>query len=152
MGLNDTEDSVVMDTKSYLLPVVGFWAATISHLQGHLLMNFLQKTVEAIQVGQKCTFCFYQFNHRQIVSEGLSSNFASNIKEFRRICQLLSPMVNRNLISGGIGANEFASGYINPNLDGRRGVGEGVILPPCWFCLNNSETAKAVTLAFCSIW
>ena len=64
MGLNDTEDPVVIDTKSYLLPVVGFWAAAISHLQGHLLMNFLQKTVEAIQVGKKFTFCFYQFNHR----------------------------------------------------------------------------------------
>ena len=56
MGLNDTEDSVVMDTKSYLLPVMGFWASTISNLQSHLLMNFLQKTVEAIQVGQKFTF------------------------------------------------------------------------------------------------
>ena len=28
---------------------------------------------------------------------------------------------------------------------------EGVILPPCWFSLNNSETVKAVNLAFCSI-
>ena len=34
----------------------------------------------------------------------------------------------------------------NPNLGGG-----GVILPTCWFSLNNSETAKAVTLAFCSI-
>ena len=31
------------------------------------------------------------------------------------------------------------------------GGGWGVILPPCWFSLNNSETVKAVTLAFCSI-
>ena len=23
--------------------------------------------------------------------------------------------------------------------------------PPCWFSLNNSETVKAVTLAFCNI-
>ena len=29
--------------------------------------------------------------------------------------------------------------------------GGRVILPPCWFSLNNSETVKAVTLAFCSI-
>ena len=29
--------------------------------------------------------------------------------------------------------------------------GGGVILPPCWFSFNNSETVKAVTLAFCSI-
>ena len=29
--------------------------------------------------------------------------------------------------------------------------GEGVILPNCWFALNNSETVKAVTLVFCSI-
>ena len=29
--------------------------------------------------------------------------------------------------------------------------GEGVILPPCWFSLKNSETVKAETLVFCSI-
>ena len=31
------------------------------------------------------------------------------------------------------------------------GVGGGIILPPCWFSLNNSETVKAATLEFCSI-
>ena len=36
----------------------------------------------------------------------------------------------------------------NPNLGGGSG---GVILPPCWFSLNNSKTVKAVTLAFYSI-
>ena len=30
-------------------------------------------------------------------------------------------------------------------------VEEGVNLPLCWFSFNNSETVKAVTLAFCSI-
>ena len=29
--------------------------------------------------------------------------------------------------------------------------GGGVNFTPCWFSLNNSETAKAVTLTFCSI-
>ena len=33
----------------------------------------------------------------------------------------------------------------NPNLGGSGG---GVILPTCWFSLNNSETVKVVTLAF----
>ena len=28
---------------------------------------------------------------------------------------------------------------------------EGGFYSPCWFCLNNSETVKAVTLALCSI-
>ena len=37
---------------------------------------------------------------------------------------------------------------INPDLVGG---GAGGILLPCWFSLNNSETVKAVTLAFCSI-
>ena len=32
-----------------------------------------------------------------------------------------------------------------------RGRGWRVILPPCWFSLNNSETVKGATLAFCSI-
>ena len=36
----------------------------------------------------------------------------------------------------------------NPNLGGGSG---GVILPPCWFSLNNSKMVKAVTLAFYSI-
>ena len=36
---------------------------------------------------------------------------------------------------------------INPNL----GEDGGLILPPCLFSLNNSETVKAVTLAFWSI-
>ena len=31
------------------------------------------------------------------------------------------------------------------------GGGGGVILPPCWLSLNNSETVKALTLTFCSI-
>ena len=31
------------------------------------------------------------------------------------------------------------------------GGGEGVSLPASWFSLNNSDTAKAITLAFCSI-
>ena len=31
------------------------------------------------------------------------------------------------------------------------GEGGGLILPPCWFSLNDSETVKAVTLALCSI-
>ena len=35
---------------------------------------------------------------------------------------------------------------INPNLGGRE-----LFYPRCWFSLNNSETVKAVTLAFCSI-
>ena len=35
----------------------------------------------------------------------------------------------------------------NPNLGG----GGGILPPPCWFSLNNSETVKAITLAFCSI-
>ena len=41
---------------------------------------------------------------------------------------------------------------INPDLvgGGARGGG-GEILLPCWFSLNNSETVKALTLAFCSI-
>ena len=42
---------------------------------------------------------------------------------------------------------------LNPNVGGgmrRRGGGEGGY-PPSWFSLNNSETVKAVTLAFCSI-
>ena len=34
---------------------------------------------------------------------------------------------------------------INPNLGGRE-----LFYPHCWFSLNNSETVKAVTLAFCS--
>ena len=34
---------------------------------------------------------------------------------------------------------------LNPNLDWDGG---GVILPTCWFSLNNSETVKVVTLAF----
>ena len=38
---------------------------------------------------------------------------------------------------------------INPNLGG--GWRESGIFALCWFSLNNSETAKAVTLAFCSI-
>ena len=29
--------------------------------------------------------------------------------------------------------------------------GDNFTPPPCWFSLNNSETVKAVTLAFCSI-
>ena len=36
----------------------------------------------------------------------------------------------------------------NPNLGGSGG---GVILPTCWVSVNNSETVKAVTVAFCSI-
>ena len=32
-----------------------------------------------------------------------------------------------------------------------RGRGANFTLFPCWFSLNNSETVKAVTLAFCSI-
>ena len=36
----------------------------------------------------------------------------------------------------------------NPNLGGGGG---GVILPTCWFSLNNSEKVKALTLAFCSV-
>ena len=35
---------------------------------------------------------------------------------------------------------------INPNLGGG-----GIILPLCWNSLHNSETVKAITLAFCSI-
>ena len=38
---------------------------------------------------------------------------------------------------------------INPNLGGERAINPP---PPCWFFLNNSETVKAVPLAFCSIW
>ena len=48
--------------------------------------------------------------------------------------------------------------YFNPNLGGEwwgggggKGGGVGVILPPSWFSLHNSETVKAVTLEFCSI-
>ena len=37
----------------------------------------------------------------------------------------------------------------NPNLGG--GGGGVVLPPPCWFSLNNSETVKATTLAFCCI-
>ena len=38
--------------------------------------------------------------------------------------------------------------YVNPNMGG---VGGNFTLhPPCWISLNNSETVKAVTLAFCS--
>lgn len=36
--------------------------------------------------------------------------------------------------------------FINP-----RGGGGGKITSPCRFCLSNSETLKAVTLAFCNI-
>ena len=36
----------------------------------------------------------------------------------------------------------------NPNLGGGGG---GLILPTCWFSPNDSETVRAVTLAFCSI-
>ena len=36
----------------------------------------------------------------------------------------------------------------NSNLER---AGGGVILPTCWFSLNNSETVKAVTMAFYSI-
>ena len=39
---------------------------------------------------------------------------------------------------------------LNSNLGGWWRGGE-VILPPCWFSLDNPETVKAVTLAFCSI-
>ena len=39
--------------------------------------------------------------------------------------------------------------YIKPNLG--KGGGGGNFTPPCWFSLNNSETVKAVTLAFSSI-
>ena len=44
------------------------------------------------------------------------------------------------------------SKMFNPNLDGGGGGG-GVILPTplYWFSLNNSETVKAVTLAYCCI-
>ena len=43
--------------------------------------------------------------------------------------------------------------FFNPNLvGGGRGGGEGgVILPTCWFSLNNSEMVKVATLEFCSI-
>ena len=38
--------------------------------------------------------------------------------------------------------------FINPNL---RGGGGNFTLSPHWFSLSNSETVKAITLAFCSI-
>ena len=38
---------------------------------------------------------------------------------------------------------------LNPNAN--LGEGMGIILPLCWFSLNDSETVKAVTLGFCSI-
>ena len=48
--------------------------------------------------------------------------------------------------------------YLNPNLGdfgegkGGGGGGFGGYLPhSCWFSFNNSETIKAVNLAFCSI-
>ena len=42
---------------------------------------------------------------------------------------------------------KYLHNYFNPNLGGEWWV----ILPPSWFSLHNSETVKAVTLAFCSI-
>ena len=35
---------------------------------------------------------------------------------------------------------------VNPNLGGG-----GIILPPCWYSFNDSETVKAITLAFWNI-
>ena len=43
-------------------------------------------------------------------------------------------------------STSFCFPQVNPNLGGG-----GVILHPCWFSLNYSETVKAVTLAFCII-
>ena len=43
---------------------------------------------------------------------------------------------------------------LNPNLGrwgGDRGGVGNFTSSPCWYSLNNSETVKAVTLAFCSI-
>ena len=44
----------------------------------------------------------------------------------------------------GLEIKPFETVGINPNLGG----GGVVILPPCWFSLNNSETVKAVTMTF----
>ena len=46
----------------------------------------------------------------------------------------------------GVKKGYIGNKWFNPNLDG----GGGIILPPtpCWFSRNNSETVKAVTLAF----
>ena len=44
--------------------------------------------------------------------------------------------------------------FFNPTLGGGGGNFTpllGVILFPCWFNVNNSDTVKAVALAFCSI-
>ena len=44
----------------------------------------------------------------------------------------------------------IVSGYERAKRD-LSGSGGEVILPSCWFPLNNSGTVKAVTLGFCSI-
>ena len=106
-----------MDTKLYLLPVMGFWASTISNLQSHLLTSFLQKTVEAIQVGQKFTFCFYQvqlkyqINCYQTISQGSSPNLVSNIRRIKvNLLTSIPTAITRKtygflIISGGIDRN-----------------------------------------------
>ena len=47
--------------------------------------------------------------------------------------------------------NRITVNKLNPNLGGVCGGGDSFTPSPCWYFLNNSETVKAITLAFCSI-
>jgi len=49
MGLNDGEESVVMETKNYLLPILSIWASELSLLQSNMLNQLLTKCLKALQ-------------------------------------------------------------------------------------------------------
>lgn len=53
MGLNDGEESVVMETKNYLLPILSIWASELSLLQSNMLNQLLTKCLKALRVGSK---------------------------------------------------------------------------------------------------
>ena len=55
------------------------------------------------------------------------------------------PPSNVNILMG-VFEDQIHHLPLNPNVDGG-----GIFRPTCWFSLNNSETVKAVTLAFRSI-
>ena len=77
-----------------------------------------------------------------------------------KLMPLISPFrLNQNITGGEIVllVREAipANIIVSPNLSwegGGSGVGGGVFYPSCWFSRNNSETVKAVTLTFCSIY